>query len=103
MPTKSLPILILYAKTPMPGLVKTRLKISGHLSNQWVVDFQKAMIIDILKCISLIEVEFVPIISYHPRKNLHIMEEIDDISPSIKNKKLKLKYYFKIQLINWWW
>ena len=91
MPTKTHSALVLYAKTPLLGLVKTRLRISGHLSNSWIVEFQKAMIKDILNCISLVEVEFVPILSYHPRKTLHIMEEIVNNVPSIKKKKLKLQ------------
>ena len=83
----ALPALILYAKVPLPGMVKTRLKISGDLSNKLVVNIQKAMIQDILHCISLIKAEFVPILSYHPFKYLNIMEELVNIVPTI-NKKI---------------
>ena len=70
-----IPAIILYLKVPKIGKVKTRL-VSELINETQAYELQVEMIKDTLELLSSLKIEFQPIISYFPEKDLKILQEI---------------------------
>ena len=75
MVNSKIPAIILYQKVPKIGKVKTRL-VSELINETQAYELQVEMIKDTLEMLSSLEIEFQPIISYFPERDLNILQDI---------------------------